>query len=145
MLRLERLIRVGDGAFAERPAFHAEFVHQRRYLIAGFQESLLAATVHRRQAQIKHERILQFRAREAQVAEVIQHHARRSGVDDIAQAKVSDTVKERENVRAGLLRAHDNDAVVLLDVVRQDGHHHISVQRVEVARRLVQQDDNRIT
>lgn len=127
VFRFHDVVGVGDGALAKRAPVQAELVDQGRDLVAGLEKSLLAPPVHRRQAQIEHERVFQLRARESQMAEIVEHHPSGARVDDVAQAQVSHSVQEREDVRTGLLRAQNDDAVVLFGVIRQNGDHHVGV------------------
>ena len=46
-----------------------------------------------------HERVFQLGAGEADGPEVVEHHPRGAGVDDVPQAEVGDAVEEGENVR----------------------------------------------
>ena len=73
------------------------------------------------------------------VPEIVEHHARGPGIDDIPEAEVGHPIQEGEDVAARLLHGEHHDAVVLLGVVGQDGHDEVGVQRVQVPGRLVQQ------
>ena len=79
------------------------------------------------------------------MTEVVQHHPGGPRVNDVSQAEVSDPIEKWENVGARLFRAEHDDPVVLFGVIRQYRHHHVRVQGVQVARRFVQQDDDRIS
>ena len=93
---------------------------------------------------IIHERVFQFRAGETDGPEVVQHHPRGAGVDDVSQAEVGDPVEEGEDVRPRLLHGEQHDAVVLLGVVGQDGDDEVGVERVEVGGGLVEEEDDGI-
>ena len=91
---------------------------------------------------VVHERVLKLRAGEPDRPEVVEHHPRRPGVDDVPQAEVGHPVQEREDVRPWLLHGEEDDAVVLLRVVGQDGDDEVGVEGVEVPGGLVEQEDD---
>ena len=55
------------------------------------------------QLTIIHQGVLQLRTWETDGPEVVKHHSRRAGVDDVAEAKVRDAIQERENVGSRFL------------------------------------------
>lgn len=102
-------------------------------------EAVPRAPVHRGEAKVVHEGVLQLGAREADAAEVVQHEARGPRVHHVAQAQVGHAVQEGEHVRARLLHGQHDGAAVLARVVGQDGHDQVRVERVQVPGGLVQQ------
>ena len=69
----------------------------------------------------------QFWTRKSEMSEIVEHHASGACVDDVTQTQVGHPVQKGENVRSWLFSAHDDDSIVLLGVIRQDGDHHVSV------------------